>query len=527
MDRRRFGHGELVTADTTKSGTLDDKLNLTLDDIESSANERIRDHHPYGVITGLEVVQNSPANMTVKVNAGTADDQNGARIEVPSQQSVDPLTDYQDNAIALPTLGNEKYVSVFLKFKRLNQDAAQDDNSVAYYQSELESFEIRVRAGSEAPSGTATPPALRGSEILLADILLTPGMTTITTSDIELLDRRQDAWNLAPTNALPKQIRVGNAKAAVTQLLSWLNDLLDGDLTLDTLGITHLNGSEKFAGSVNPPSDGDLRTWLRALITMLGKTTSTVGADLIGNSTLGTWADSSSAGSANGIGVQFRAVVAALAASTGAAKMGMAAVGNFTAGTMQAMIAQLAATTASNDGAKRIATQSQSGSPDSLSGVTTRAQLDELLVLVNARTRKGATETITAAWTFQNQIIRSGTAAVDRWRETTLTDADSDITTDFDIFYLPETSGPPGSLPDRILTLKTSPTPGTGARVRIVHPANRINSAIIRIQGSATDLITLAATQAPGGWSSAEWSYNGTTWRLVGLSGNATQNAMV
>lgn len=367
MKRRRFGFGELVTADTASPGTLDDKLNLAFDDVEESANERVLDHHPYGVITGLEVVPNSPANMTIKVNAGAADDQSGQRIKVPSQQSIDPLVDYQENAIALPTLGNEKYVSIFVRFERLNQDPQQDDNSVAYYESELESFQIRVRAGSEAPTNTATKPSLQGAEILLADIKLTPGMTTIQTSDIQLTSRRQDAWALSPSTATPKTIRYGNVKAVVTDLLSWLNDLLNGTLTLSTAGVTHTNGSEKFAGTVSPPSDGDLQTWLRALVTMLGKTTSTVGADLIGNSSLGNWADSTAAGIANGIGVQLRAVVAALAATTGTAKIGGASV---------------------------------SQSPTSLTAADLATQIAALLTAINARARKAVAETITAKYTF-------------------------------------------------------------------------------------------------------------------------------
>lgn len=352
MDRSRFGFDEVVTADTASPGTNDDKLNLAFDRVEASANERQLDHHPYGVISGMSVVENSVPNMTVKVNAGVANDQSGQRIEVPSQQSVSMTVDYNGDAIALPSGGNEKYASVFVRFKRLNQEATQDGNSVAYYESELESFEIRVRAGSEAATGTATPPALQGSEILLADVLLTPGMTAIGTGDIELLDRRQDAWNLVPDNALPKQIRVGTAKAAVTQLLSWLNDLLDGDLTIDTDSVTHTNGAETFANAVAPPTSGSLQTWLRALVTALGATTGTTGGQRIGNASLGNWADTVAAGAAGALGTQVIGIVSALSASTGLAKIGAAAV---------------------------------SQSPTSLIAGTAAAQITALLTAINAR----------------------------------------------------------------------------------------------------------------------------------------------
>ena len=372
VDRSRFGFGELVTADTTKPGTNDDKLNLALDRIEASANERQLDHHPPGILTGLEVVENSVPNMTVKVNAGTADDQLGQRIEVPSQQAIDPLTDYQGNAIALPAGGQEKYVSVFLRFKRLEQNPTQDENSQPYYQDELEHFEIRVRAGSAAPTGTATKPALQGSEILLADIKLTPGMVAIGTGDIELLGRRQDAYHLTPSNNSPRTIRRGKIKDVVTDLLLAVNDLASGVLFVSSSGVSHTNGAEQFAGSNAPPTSGDLQTWLRALVTMLGKTTSTPGLALIGNVALGNWADGNSAGAAGGASTQLVGIVSALAAAAGLAKLGGAA---------------------------------KSGTPDSLSAGTGQNIVEQLLTLVNARARKANDETISGGYSF----TKSGT----------------------------------------------------------------------------------------------------------------------
>lgn len=355
VDRSRFSFKEVVTADVASPGTNNDKMNLAFDRVEASANERQSDLHPPGILSGLSVTEAASPNMTVRVTAGVAQDQTGQRIEVASTQSVDILTDYQGSAIALPSGGQEKYASVFLKFKRLNQNARQDANSVSYYQDELEYFEIRVRAGSAATAGSATPPALQGAEILLADVLLTPGMTQVTVGDIELLDRRQDAWKLTPTTTSPKSIRTGNAKAAVTLLLGWFNDLLSSSLTVDTLGVTHTNGSETFADSIAPPTSGALRTWLRALVTDLGRTSGTVGAARIGNSSLGTWADSSAAGNAGGIGGQLFGVVAALTS------------------------------TSTTRGAGKLTAPAVSGSPTSLTAGTIADQLSALLTAINLR----------------------------------------------------------------------------------------------------------------------------------------------
>lgn len=549
MDRSRFGYLEVVNADTASPGTNDDKMNLAFDRVEASANERQLDMHPPGVISGMSVVENSTPNMTVRVLAGVAQDQTGQRIEVPGTQSVDMETDYQGNAIALPSGGNEKYASVFVRFKRLNQESRQDGNSVTYYQSELESFEIRVRAGSEAATGTATPPALQGAEILLADVLLTPGMTAIGTGDIELLDRRQDAWKLSPTNALPKQIRVGTAKAAVTQLLDWMNDLLDGTLTLDTNGVTHTNGAETFAGAVAPPTSGSLRTWLRALVTDLGASTGTTGGQRIGNASLGQWADGTDAGLAGALGTQVIGIITALAAATGTAKVGGAAV---------------------------------SQSPTSLTAKKLSDQIIDLMTAINARARKASAETITAKYTFDlaapgtgletaadtstdlagpvnvtnkltvdlaapgvgietvadtttdfngpvnldgavtqtAAVTKSGADATTAWRITASTDADGTYDITSDEYRVPNTLAA-----GRTYTLRssTSPIPVAGHRIRFSRTGSLLtNTVTFQREGATTIASFSAGTPA---W--VEFTFYDSEWRVTGWGGNTTVAAVV
>lgn len=354
VDRSRFSFKEVLTADVSSPGTNDDKLNLAFDRVEASANERQLDLHPYGVISGLSVTEAASPNMTVRVATGVAQDQTGQRIEIASTQSVDILTDYQGNAISLPNSGQEKYASVFLKFKRLNQNARQDDNSVSYYQDELENFEIRVRAGSSASAGTATPPALQGSEILLADVLLAHGMTQVEDADIELDDRRQDAWKLSPSNADPQEIRVGTAKAAATLLLSWVNDILDGTLSVPAGGVTWTRGN---GADSNPaafadgtaPSNGAVGLALDWLISRLGGIggANGVGAARIGMDATANWADSSSSFSAGPLRTVVAGIISTLASSVGLVKIGGAAVSgsptSLSAGTAQSMIAALLA----------------------------------------------------------------------------------------------------------------------------------------------------------------------------------------
>jgi hypothetical protein len=298
-------------------------------------------------------------------------------MEIPSQQAIDPLVDNSGVSpvdIDLPGVGKEKYVSVYLRFKRLNQEATQDNNSVPYYQSEVEYFEIRVRGGSEANTGTATPPALQGSEILLADVLLTPAMTEITDADIELDDRRQDAWKLSPVNDSPKEIRVGTAKAAATLLLNWVNGILAGSENVPATGVTWARGNgadgnpAAFADA-SVPSDGQINAVFDWIISRLGGTggLNGVGAARIGMDATANWADSSASFAAGPLRTVVAGIISILASSVGSAKVGGAAV---------------------------------SQSPTNLSANPVGTQIAALLTAINARARIASAETITAKYTF-------------------------------------------------------------------------------------------------------------------------------
>lgn len=72
------------------------------------------------------------------------------------------------------------------------------------------------------------------------------------------------------------------------------------------------------------------------------------------------------------------------------------------------IIDDLGATVTGDDGAERIGAQGTTGSPDSLTSGSLRSQLDALLVLANARARKGSAESITGAWTYSSLLTANG-----------------------------------------------------------------------------------------------------------------------
>lgn len=129
----------------------------------------------------VSATQSTPTGMLVDITAGRLYTRQGDRILIPSAQAnVNPMIDEDSNAIALPTAGNERYVSIFAKPKYVTSDSRMTTAAVAFDIRSEESFEIGVEAGTIAAIGAATKPATRDDAVLLADILLQSGTTAIT-----------------------------------------------------------------------------------------------------------------------------------------------------------------------------------------------------------------------------------------------------------------------------------------------------------------------------------------------------------
>ncbi len=252
-----------------------------------------------GVHFGLSCSEQGVPNMTVLMTAGAAYDATGRRLRVPSNQNVNLAADYNGVATTVASVGNERWLSVFVGFTRDLTDPRTDGNGLTVYFSRAETFEVRVVAGVEALAGASTRPSLDGARILVADVLLAHGAASIVNADISTT-RRQDVF--ASTTS-PVVVREGRAKLAVASLVSQL--------------AAHINSSTAHAGSV---------------ITYAGG---------------GAWADGTT-NPATDVESQLDKIVADLAPTTGAAKVGAAAVGGsyfFSGGpgTVADVLSQLAA----------------------------------------------------------------------------------------------------------------------------------------------------------------------------------------
>jgi len=180
MDRKEFWYGQLVEDDALAAG-----LNIVFDQVEASLDHLATDYSTDGVLGGLVVTQHGIPDMTVDVSAGVAYDHEGKRCRVALAQNVDL------GGIALPGVGNEKWVSLRIDYQQTDADPWVDDFGAPGFWTHNESYQFTLTEGLEALIGAALRPALHASEVLLADIHLLNGMVQIVNADI-FTNRRED-----------------------------------------------------------------------------------------------------------------------------------------------------------------------------------------------------------------------------------------------------------------------------------------------------------------------------------------------
>lgn len=396
-DRKDFYTGELVTQN---------RMDSAFDQLEVADRAMTADAGVVGIYEGLGVAQHAGTpDLTVDVSVGTAYATAGERMRAAILERIDISVDRDGISTTIVGALNSRIISVVVRPDRILSDPQTDASSATVYTQRTESYVIEVIQGAEAVSPTA--PAIPSDCILLADINRTFVATQIFTADIVISGyaaRRQDAFNLPGTTF---GIRTGKVKTALQTFLNRYNLHIEGGADLHDAGDVAYLGSGFWADGFTVVSAGGMDDAITEIVSDLASTGGTdsgeqrigceqdnsIGSNVIAASTLkarlqairlatnlyyagsGVWADSSTGIAAGTVEAALDSIVSVIAASTGAAKMGMAAVGNFTAGTVQAAVAQLAATTSSNDGAKRIGTQGSGN----FAGTTVRAQIDELI----------------------------------------------------------------------------------------------------------------------------------------------------
>jgi hypothetical protein len=209
-----------------KQPVTESELDGAFDALEVAQRQLIADQSLYGIAAGGVLTQTSPASLVVAASGPCfAYDQQGQRLYFPGPtQAVNVATDSNNVSTAVSSAANEKWISIFVRFKRVNTDKRVDGNSIDVWFRRDESYEIVVVAGAEAV--TATRPGLDPSMILLGDVRLTFGQLSVTNASIDIT-RRQDTYVLnGPVGGL--SVRAGSAHDVVLAMLSALNNHIIG-----------------------------------------------------------------------------------------------------------------------------------------------------------------------------------------------------------------------------------------------------------------------------------------------------------
>jgi hypothetical protein len=177
VDRKNFFFRQKVT---------EQELDSAFDAVEQGVQDFVASFEFVGVATNAQVTEHAPANFTVDVQGPAyIYDKLFQRISFSADQNLNCAVDENGAATDVVGAGNEKYLSVFAHFQRLLSDPRTDGFGDTIYFEEAESFKLRLVQGAEAPSGTASRPPLDSTDILLADIRIVYGQTTIVNANID------------------------------------------------------------------------------------------------------------------------------------------------------------------------------------------------------------------------------------------------------------------------------------------------------------------------------------------------------
>ena len=263
-------------------------LDLGFELLERADRTLAADIGVYGVIGGAMPTQHVPiANLTIDLTApGRAYDRLGQRIFFGSAQTVNLAVDATGIPTDVSTVGQERWVGVFLRFHRLLSDPRTDGNSQQVFFRRDESFEIVVRQGAQSALGSAPKVALVDDELLLCDVRRTAGQTQILDIDIDL--SRRQAFLFAQANAVGV---VAGLWKALTRAATSVQAALDA---VDALFFGHFGATANrhAAQDVDYPPHGFLtaKTVRGALDELVDDLSSSdaagPGASRIGNDTL-------------------------------------------------------------------------------------------------------------------------------------------------------------------------------------------------------------------------------------------------
>lgn len=376
------------------------ELDLAFELLEKADHNLAADIGVYGIISGAEPTPHSPLpDLTIDLTApGRAYDNLGQRIFFGTGQTVDCAVDFAGVPTEVPTVGQERWLGIFLKFDRLLSDPRTDGNSQQVFFRRDETFEIVVRQAQPGPVGSASKVALQPDEILICDVRRGNGQTQLLAPDIDT--SRRQAFIFAQGDAV--QILSGSwttLQPAVDTVQSALDEA-DAELTDHFSGAARRHGASAidiaahgFIGATN------VEEAIHELVNDLSSTASgTPGAQKVGADAAPGTPHALPAGNVDG---QLSQILAWLNAHIGSAAGShnasaiAAAAHSYIAGTsvqaqLQEIVTDLGSQAAGTAGASRVGVDAVAGSPNALSAGTIDGQLATLLSAINDHLNDGS-----------------------------------------------------------------------------------------------------------------------------------------
>jgi hypothetical protein len=191
MDRRKYFDKQLVTAED---------LNAAVTNTYNAIGNLMSDIGIFGIISGGVVTEQGTPSMSVDMTGPFIGyTQIGERVYRSTSAVIDCSVDYLGNPTVPTTPGEARWISLHGRFDYTLQDAKVIDGNTEYL-TWAESYEWRVVSGTAAASPTHTKPAKPADAILITDIELVFGQTTILNADID--DTRRDDFVFAAATAI-------------------------------------------------------------------------------------------------------------------------------------------------------------------------------------------------------------------------------------------------------------------------------------------------------------------------------------
>lgn len=220
MNKFETYFGQIITSD---------ELNEIFASFSTAIEKFILDYGYKGIAVGAELAQNTTPNMSVLVGGPAAIyDQAGNRITWSSPVNVNLALDENNVSTAVTSAGQERWVSVFVKFVSTPSDPREDDLGTTVYFRKLAGYEFKIVAGAVAPTNTAPRPPLRADQILIGDVKVRVGQTAVITADIDS-SRAQTVFDLTGT---PLSIKGRGIQQVLQSMLNALNSVTVGPDTI-------------------------------------------------------------------------------------------------------------------------------------------------------------------------------------------------------------------------------------------------------------------------------------------------------